>query len=318
MEGQPLSVWLHAVDPDDYWIPNDVYGHIHDELWVRLIGPSEVSGTTTDGTRNPWSAIWSQGTQVRLGTHTLPWLIRWMETRPTGWDRVAGSISRWLPASLARHVYPYSEMAWGSRATRWHIAAFRGLSLMGTNAEPALPALSQLLARDDADLPLTWAIAQIGPSGVAVLTRELSGTTVERRDRAALALGLEYKESAGAMPALVECVERGEVSYHVLGAIGRIGGTDARLVPALIRWLESTNAPAHGTMGADMALLLLGLQRDGARAAAPFVIRQHRAACLSGTDAERRLLRRVLLHISPDDMGKLPPAQAGEESDDWP
>ena len=35
--GRSLSQWLRPTEADFVWMPNDVYGHIHDELWEQLI-----------------------------------------------------------------------------------------------------------------------------------------------------------------------------------------------------------------------------------------------------------------------------------------
>jgi len=145
----------------------------------------------------------------------------------------------------------------------------------------------------------------------------LTSTNAQLRDQAALALGLGAAEASMALPALVECVGRGAASYHVLGAIGRIGGEDARLVPALVQLLAMTNAPSGGTFDEAMATLVLGLQGHRAQAAISVLRARYDSATTTGDGLNRKLLRRVLKSISPQEI-HLPAPALGEEGEDWP
>jgi hypothetical protein len=179
--------------------------------------------------------------------------------------------------------------------------------------------LSNLLFQGRDQLHLTWAIANIGPKGMAVLTNVLARTNGSLRNTAALALGLQYQQGRLAVPALVDCVERGNATYDVLGALGRISCDDPRLVPALMRLLEAKDAPANRKVDSAMAFLVLGLQREKARAAAPFVIAEYRLLVGDAiAAANRRFYRRILRAIAPDLETKLPPRPPDEESGSWP
>jgi hypothetical protein len=217
---------------------------------------------------------------------------------------------------LGGFFYPYHSRDFTERQ---NVAAFDGFSILGTNAEPALPALSNMLFRGREDLQLTWAIANIGPKGIALLTDALTLTNAHLEEAAALALGLKYQQARSAVPALVDCVERGSAGYDVLGALGRIGCDDPRLVPALMRLLEAEDARANPRVNTAMAFLLLGLQCEKARVAAPLVIAEYRL--LEGdaiAAANRRFYRRILNAIAPDLETQLPPRPPDEESGTWP
>jgi hypothetical protein len=312
--GKRLSEWLFPMAWDFDWIPNDVYGHIHDELWERLIHPSDSSPASAMATASGPGVAGPP----HLDTNAIPWLIRWMGARPTRWDLVRHRLADHLPDRLAKLMDPFPATRWGERHIRWHVAACEGFTLLGTNATTALPALSNLLSSTtNADLPLTSAIANIGPQGIAVLTNALTSTNAQRRDQAALALGLHYAEAGMALPVLVGCVERGVASYHVLGAIGRIGGEDPRVVPALVRLLTMTNLPPGGALDQAMAILVLGLQGHRAQAAIPLLQARYESAIATGDIINRKLLRRVLICISPHKI-QLPPPAPGEAGDDWP
>ena len=154
---------------------------------------------------------------------------------------------------------------------------------------------------------------------MAVLTSALARTNGSLREAAALALGLKYEDARSAVPALVDCVERGHAGYDVLGALGRIGCDDPRLVPALMRLLQAEDARANPKVDTAMAFLLLGLQREKARVAVPLVIAEYRSLINeTNAAANRRFYRGILRAIAPDLEMQLPPRPTDEDSGTWP
>ncbi len=333
--GKTLTQWLLNTNASWVWIPNDVYGHIHDELWSKVCNPVVVDGSARNEIRSDligqdsrtnftgvvsWRIVPPPG-EVRLavrriGARGIPRLLELISSKPGPWAKMRGAIAERLPGKCGEWFYPRVSRDF---AERQNVAAFDGFTIMGTNAETALPALSNLLFGAKVDLPLTWAIANIGPKGIALLTNALSRTNAHPpREGAALALGLKYEQARPAVPALVDCVERGQASYDVLGALGRIGCDDPRLVPTLVRLLQ-LNPRANPTLDKTMAFLLLGLQGQKARVAAPLVIAEYRR--LEGdavAAANRRFYRRILAAIAPDLETQLPPRPPDEESGTWP
>jgi HEAT repeat protein len=180
--------------------------------------------------------------------------------------------------------------------------------------------LSNLLFGTGVDLPLTTAIASLGPEGLTLLTNALARQTPSQRNNAALALGLCGTAARSAVPALMDCVERGDAGYDVLGALGRIGCDDPRLVKALVRLLQQRDSQTNPNLHEDMAFLLLGLQREKAREAAPLVLAEYRdVANDPNAVAYRRFYRRILKAIAPDMENQLPPPSGPDEnSGDWP
>jgi hypothetical protein len=317
--GKSLTQWLLNTNADWVWIPNDVYGHIHDELWFKLVESMKTSNTVSVDTSRQRGEFFTNDMAfaVRaMGTNGIPQLIRLMSSRPGRWSKIRGTIAERLPEKWGELFYPYHSRDF---AERQNVAAYDGFTILGTKAEPALPALSNLLFQGSEQLQLTWAIANIGPKGIALLTNALDRQAPSGRNNAALALGLQYENAQSAVPALLFCVERGDAGYDVLGALGRIGCDDPRLVPALMRLLEAKGAEANPKFAAEMAFLLLGLQREKARAAAPLVIANYRL--LEGDAnavAGRRFFRRILKATAPDFETQLPPCPPGEESESWP
>ncbi len=291
--GRTLTEWLYNTDPDFVWIPNDVYGHIHDELRERLEsgepwGPGQarpVIGLPEAGPRH--AALQA------LGTNALPWLLDWMSSRPRPLERVREFVQN-------KFALPLFHPGGLGAVERRHVAAFDGFSDLGRLAEPALPALSKLLNGPDPDLPLAWAIARIGPGGIAVLTNALTSPRQDVRDLAALSLGLEGPAAAPAVPVLLAVIDRGDADYDVLGALGRIGCEPERAAPVLLRQLDRIAAgEADDPFG--MTILLLGLCGEAARPAVPALLKFYETA----DPSERAMLRAVLDHIDPAATSRL-------------
>ncbi len=334
-DGKTLTQWLLNTNANWVWIPNDVYGHVHDELWYKVWNPGDVYGSTQN---ELWSDVNGQdyGTNFtgavswkivpareelchalgHIGTNGIPRLIQLISSRPSTWAKMRGVIAERLPEELGERFYPRDSR---DLAERKNVAAFDGFTILGTNGEPALPALSNLLLRAEGHLPLTWAIANIGPKGIALLTNALTrANAYPQRAVVALALGLKYQQARSAVPALVDCVERRHASYEVLGALGRIGCDDPRLVPALVHLLE-INPRANPILDKQMAFLVLALQRERARVAAPLVIAEYRLLeGYANAAANRRFYRRILRAIAPNLETQLPPRPPDEESGTWP
>ncbi len=321
-----MSQWLRNSDPGFVWLPNDLYGHIHDEFWGLLIAPPQVTSDPARPQETPTNTP-TAPTPVdpvpKLGPEAIPWLVTWMGERPSALDRVVRRLLPHFPSAWYAWLSRFDDSPWTGRAGRWQVAAQNGFSLLGTRASNAVPQLAPLLSGDDAALPVALSLTSLGPSGISVLIDALNGTNASLRDTVALALGMSQTREG--IPALIRCVERGQSSYHVLGAIGRIEAKQPAVIAPLIRRLEALEF-ARGTnplaLGLDdsMAVLLLGLQGSSASNAVPILIRLHGATQVTTTepDSERRLLRRVIRTVSPGSERRLPPPGPRDDDDDWP
>ena len=178
-----------------------------------------------------------------------------------------------------------------------HATAF---GILGTNAESALPALKEQLEGPRPDFELGCGIAGIGPRGGEALVDALQSTNGDTRDVAAFCLGEVGSTAELAIPALLNLVERDQASYHVLGAIGRLGGNPDVIVPVLTRYLERGTAKGAGWEPA-MAILVLGLFGEKAQPCVPVL-----AKLYPSTEATtRQVIRMVLHHINPGDSERL-------------
>jgi hypothetical protein len=242
-------------------------------------------------------------------------LIEWMSASDSSVDRLRKSIADRLPNACYRfRQFVFPGGYWQTRVMRRHIAAHDGFVILGTNAEPALPALSNLFFQGHADMPLAWAISGIGPKGIGLLTDALASPDRSLRDEAALALGLQGDRDRTAMPALVSCVKQGRGSYSVLGAIGRIGGNPEIVVPALINVLQGPDKPPPGSLEESMSIVILGIHRERARPAVPLLLKLHE----TGTPETMHVIRRALKNIAPETVAGLAKGNFRNDEDDSP
>jgi HEAT repeat protein/lysophospholipase L1-like esterase len=111
-----------------------------------------------------------------------------------------------------------------------YVAAFAAWSLgnLGAAAEPAVPDLVRLLARDDTNAVVAGALARVGPAAKAAvpeLVKALASDDDGRRWRAARTLGRIGPAAEPAVAALTGALSdaNGVVRAHAARALGRIG-----------------------------------------------------------------------------------------------
>jgi hypothetical protein len=111
-----------------------------------------------------------------------------------------------------------------------YVVAFAAWSLgnLGAAAGPAVPALAEVLSRDDTNAVVAAALARIGPAAaeaVGVLREALRSENPDRRWRAARTLGRIGPAAAPAVPLLAAALgdPNGAVRQHAARALGRIG-----------------------------------------------------------------------------------------------
>ena len=143
--GRTLTEWLevHRPDPRTFWMPNEFYGHIHDELWDKLVDvmapPNEVSTVGQASSvidrivREPSTA--EDVLAIRqIGTNAIPELIQLMASKVTRGQKIRLAIAKWqwLPSQASQFLYPYlirhtaqdrRPRTRGHRATRYRAPA---------------------------------------------------------------------------------------------------------------------------------------------------------------------------------------------------
>ncbi len=300
-KGKTLTQWLYRTNPDTVFMPNDFYGHIHSELWegvvaggyaARITEPHQVQAANL-------KFLPDAATEAieHMGKDAVPCLVQLMNRKPSPGETFRDAVGPYLPFWLF-NVLRQSTMILDTE--RCHIAACAGFGILGTNAESALPALKQQLEGPRADFELGFGIASIGPRGGDALVDALKSTNGNTRDVAAFSLGEGGSTAELAIPALLNLVERDQASYHVFGAIGRLGGNPDVIVPVVTRYLERTTAKVSAWEPA-MAILVLGLFGEKAQPCLPVL-----AKLYPSTDATTRQVIRMALHqINPGDAERL-------------
>ena len=316
-QGKTLTEWLYNNDPDFIWMSNDCYGHIHNDLWDELGRGGYVARGTATNQPAPTNINQQLDPAVvatrQMGTNAIPRLLELMASRPTAVERIRESLASKLQLKVSRFICPYHTL---SPAERRRIAAFHGFAALGTNALPALPALSNLLQRPGPDFALGYAISAIGTDGISVLVNALTNSNKDAITVAAFSLGMEYPPVTSAAPALLSVLERGQASYQVFGALGRIGGDSTIVVPALTKYLGNTNAHSGSWGEPDMAILILGLHGEKARSAVPAIVKLYQDA----EPTTRQVIRVVVKKLDPENVERLlgrPPSDKDDEDPYW-
>jgi HEAT repeat protein len=297
-------------------MPNDFYGHIHNELWEEVVAGGYAARARQVGSHGtiPNSPVEPAVVALRkMGTNAIPRLLELVSAQPDVVERWSAQLSQKLPV-LGPVIYRYGPI---ERAAALRIAGWRGFCALGTNAEPALPALERLLRSPARDLLLACAIGQIGPRGNEVLVAALDSPDSNTVESSAFALGwgLDPAEKISAVRGLVNVVERGRAGYHVMGALGRLGGSPELVVPALTRWLEQSSQQLKAGLELPMAILILGLYGEQARSAVPVLVKLHEDPDKTIRQVTRVALKQIdPVHVAAR-LGRSPDSK--DDADPW-
>ena len=312
--GKTLTDWLYDKDYTS-WMPNDVYGHIHNEFWEALLAGGYSAGQAET------NCVYKNGDQPidmgllatqRLGTNAIPRLLELLSSQPWLSERCRAQITRVFPV-VGPFLYRFACV---QDAEGLRIAAWKGFNALGTNAESALPTLEKMLHRPQADFLLGSTIAEIGPKGIDVLVAALTNEDNNITDVAAFALG---EAGAGArtsaVPVLVKLVEQGRGRYQVLGALGMLGGYPGLVIPALSARLSKTSEVPQAGFSREMAILVLGLYGEQSRSAVPALVQLY----ADSDKTSRQVIRVVLKHVEPKHAQELlgRPPNARDDEDPW-
>ena len=315
-QGKTLTAWLYNPDPDFVGMPNDVYGHIHNELWETLLagGYAAREKQTNQFMFTGPGLEPDPGTvaTLKIGTNAIPRLLKLMASRPGMGERFRAAVGPRLPSRVSLFLFRTPLIR---TAERYRYAACKGFEALGTNAASALPALSELLKLPEADFELGLAISAVGVGGREVLVNALTNRDEQSRRVAAFCLGLDPGAQDSACPALLSLVDRDQANYQVLGALGRLGGSPHMVIPVLTRFLERRNELGVAGFETELAILILGLYGEKAEPAVPVLVSLYGPA----DKTTRQVIRVVINHIQPEDFQRLlgRPPGAKDNEDPW-
>ena len=183
------------------------------------------------------------------------------------------------------------------------VTAAEAINLLGVEAKPAFPTLTNLFSSGPHCLTAAIGLAGIGHEGVAVLLEALTNQDWVHRHSAATALGEARSDLDKVVPALLEVVKiqgRKKEDYLVRGAAGsalvQLHQEPDLVVPVFSEFLTNPDANMRN-FGTS---LLAGFGAD-AKAAVPLLLKER-------TDADldvRASAERALKEIDPEAAGKI-------------
>lgn len=278
----------------DAIIPNDVYGHLHDELEESL-----ELGSWPDAQESPIPAVAallpgpapetaSARALREAGGDVGEVLLVLLMARPTTWERMREHLGIWLPI-------PALRFSAGVAAGRRRMAGLIGFGIVGERGARALPGLSNLLYHAGASMEVGLALGGLGEAGRSQLIAALASPDAQVRGTAALALGLEGARDRRVLPALLSALDQGYVDYHILGAIGRLGGDSEATGLSVSKALLREGGPPPCSMEQRMLVCLAGLCGPHAAPALP-ALERRRMAC---DESHRVLIERAIQRIAP-------------------
>lgn len=233
-------------------------------------------------------------------SQALPVLVKWMDFRPASWKTSLLDYAAALPSGLQKIV----PMRWlnpeeGSERIE---LAFTGFVILGSNAAPAIPALTRIAEDPLAPgrLHAIRAPLALGPPAVPALTNLLAGAgPAGIRTELRAGLGRMGADAQAAIPVLIRDTASPDVvvAGQSAGILGMIGQQPERVVPVLIRALDDRRDFVR-----QCAAFALGKYGDAARPAVPKL-----QTLLTDTPPVQAVARQTLQSIAPEALTDAPP-----------
>jgi HEAT repeat protein len=183
------------------------------------------------------------------------------------------------------------------------VTAAEAINLLGVEAKPAFPTLTNLFSSRSHCLTAAIGLAGIGHEGVAVLLEALTNQDWVHRHSAATALGEARSDFDKVIPVLLEVVKiqgHKKEGYLVRGAAGsalvQLHQEPHLVVPVFSEFLTNPDA----NMRCFGASLLAGFGAD-AKAAVPLLLKERTDADLDVRESAERALK----EIDPEAAGKI-------------
>jgi hypothetical protein len=223
----------------------------------------------------------------QIGTNAIPWLLKWIATRPPIWSRAVGDFrASWNPANrvidaLQKRPARIAEMRWE--------AAF-GFEILGETASNAVPSLLQMLDTDNPARqwpspmwpPPAYALARIGNRGLRPLLVWVSDPRSFERNEIGVA-----------------------TTARALGLMGWTGTNADLVISILVQGLCSSNkslafssALGLGSMNPEPEIIVPAL-RHAAKAGNGSSVSVY-LRCLGRTQSSQDRTREILLELQND------------------
>lgn len=259
-------------------------------LWSAGRAEPRYNGRSLSSWLDEWGDSYNDPTNhatvaIRaIGSNGLPFLLARLSTEESPdkrrfWE-IAGKVipDEWNPVD---------------RDTGRAVTAAEAINLLGDEAKPAFPTLTNLLTIRPHRLNAAIGLAGIGHEGVAVLLSALTNQDWICRFDAAMALGEARSDLDQVVPALLQIVKSGGNQKEDIAIRGVAGGALVQLhtepdlvIPVFSEFLTNSDASTR----AWGASLLCGFGTD-ARAAIPLLLKARNDVDPSVREAVRAALK---------------------------
>jgi hypothetical protein len=225
-------------------------------MWIgqRVIEPTYQGRTLTEWllvySRDPGMANEASAAVRRIGPAALPWLVSWVDHQGvTDWEARFRKWTMRLPKTWQTNSIV--QTLCGSQAFTHELIVNRGFLILGTNANPVVPALTKLMKgpphiREKA----MYALSYIGEQGLPPLAAVLENPKAENRDAAAAWIGTMHNlgtNEAAAVRALARCLNdsQWDVARASALSLGKLKAQPQVAVPALVKALAHVHPPVR-------------------------------------------------------------------------
>jgi len=175
-----------------------------------------------------------------IRSQALPLLVKWISFQPPAWKSSFFDYTGALPGRLQNST-PVQWLNPEHGSERIELALI-GFVILGSNAAPAIPALTKIAQDPGApgSLCARRALCALGAPAVPALTNLLAAASPEAKEEIRTAFARMGPEAQAAIPALIQDLADSDeiVAGQSAWMLGRIGLEPQLVVPALMRALE--------------------------------------------------------------------------------
>ena len=186
-----------------------------------------------------------------MGTNAIPILVKIIESGGPPIQRAILKVNRRQSLVKLPFGRPWNQ----TMAATWALYA------MGTNAKPALPALTNLLLHTNQLIPSAIVLAGIGSDAIPILLAALTNQDWRVRHAVASGLGMARSDPDVIVPALIARLQDTQrvVQYAAAGSLGELHARAELVVPALTNSFPSADSLLRCS-------ILVSLQQFGSQA----------------------------------------------------
>ncbi len=236
--------------------------------WLKQLDDGEVEGISSGSLPTFTRAQIEAAEAIRaIGTNALPLLIEDIHAHPSE-EALRFKLLRLLHLngigmSFGTRTYFSTDITSEDRV-RWRAA--QGLSALGPLAKPAVPELTRLLFTNyfhSSIKEAAYALAGIGPDGIAALTNSIQPTNEWSGMCAIWALGQHPAAGTNVIPFLISATTSSSegTACGAIQVLGLFHVDGEHVIPALTNALSSSNAAVRG----DAARALFEFGSEGTK-----------------------------------------------------